>query len=118
MSAITAPPRLASVMDAPATAKLYLNSVSRGQMYPPATSQSVSLGTITWPGGNPSAQAGVGGMDGAHDILKRHDTKGRILKAANAGNTNGGGFGVFGSRSARNEINANKAGILHPSPST
>jgi len=53
-------------------------------------------------------------MDGAHDILKRHDTKGRILKAVNAGNTNGGGFGVFGSRSARNEINANKAGILHP----
>ena len=58
-----APPRLTSVLDAIGTSKLYLDSVSRGRMYPPTTSNNVSLGTITFPGGVGSAQAGVGGME-------------------------------------------------------
>jgi len=90
------PPRLASVMDAPSTAKLYLDSVSRGRMYPPS-----SLGSITSPGS--SAHAGVGGMEGARDILKRHDFEGRSSKAeaANRSRSAAGGSG-------------NTAGILDP----
>ena len=95
------PPRLASVMDAPSTAKLYLDSVSRGRMYPPSTFQSVSLGSITFPGS--SAHAGVGGMEGAREILKRHDFEGRSSKAeaANRSRSAAGGSG-------------NTAGILDP----
>ena len=75
-------PRLASVFDSIASAKLYLDSVSRGRMYPPSTSQNIRLGTITFPGGEASAQAGVGGMEGAREILKRHEWEGRAMKAA------------------------------------
>lgn len=99
---VNSPPRLACVMDSVATAKLYLDSVSRGRMYPPVTTQSIQLGTITFPGGTNSAQAGVGGMDGAREILKRHDREVRL------GNPSG----------ATSKLNpremTNSAGILHP----
>ncbi|KAL7539306.1 hypothetical protein ACHAXR_009165, partial [Thalassiosira sp. AJA248-18] len=100
------PPRLASVIDLPSTSKLYLDSVSRGRMYPP-TSQSIALGTITFPGGIGSAEAGVGGMEGARDILKKFDLEGRMIKAATATNS-GGAKGLKG------ELNNNTAGILNP----
>eukprot|EP00984_Skeletonema_dohrnii_P038704 scaffold42248_cov150-Skeletonema_dohrnii-CCMP3373.AAC.1 len=99
-----AQPRLACVFNAVESAKLYLDSVSRGRMYPPSTSQSVELGTITFPGGNASAQAGVGGMDGARAILKRHDQEMRLVKASSAGSS---------SKAAQNEM-SNATGILHP----
>jgi nuclear pore complex protein Nup155 len=95
------PPRLASVMDSVATAKLYLESVSCGRMYPPVTTQSIQLGTITFPGGINSAQAGVGGMDGAREILKRHD---REVRSGNHS----------GSTSKNPREMTNSAGMLHP----
>jgi nuclear pore complex protein Nup155 len=64
--------RLAAVMDTAKTARLYLEAVSRGRMYPPGSSGR-SEGIITFPGGGTSAQAGVGGMDGARTILKVAD---------------------------------------------
>ena len=91
----------AGVLDAPSTAKLYLDSVSRRRMYPPSTSQSASLGTITFLGS--SAHAGVGGMECARDILERHDFEGRSSKAEAAG----------GSRNAA-AGSGNTAGILDP----
>ena len=103
-SIAVAPPRLACVFNAVASAKLYLDSVSRGRMYPPSTSQSVDLGIITFPGGNASAQAGVGGMDGARAILKRHDQEMRLVKASSAGSS---------SKAVQNEM-SNSTGILHP----
>ena len=96
------PPRLASVLDSVATAKLYLDSVSRGRMYPPATTQSIALGTITFPGGVISAQAGVGGMEGAREIMKRYDREIRLGNSAGAS-----------SKSNPREM-SNSAGILHP----
>lgn len=105
-------PRLASVFDSIASAKIYLDSVSRGRMYPPSTSQSVALGTITFPGGEASAQAGVGGMEGAREILKRHEWEGRVMKATAASHGSTGGAGM---RGVRDQLNAsNTAGILHP----
>jgi nuclear pore complex protein Nup155 len=70
----TQPPdvRLAAVMDGPRTARLYLEAVSRGQGFPPSNS-SHTMGNITFPGGGASAQAGVGGMEGARAILKLED---------------------------------------------
>lgn len=60
---------LASVLNTPATAHLYLEAVSRGRMYAPASSNS-RVGLLSFPGGGQGAQAGVGGMDGARKILK------------------------------------------------
>jgi nuclear pore complex protein Nup155 len=66
--------RLAGVMDSVNTARQYLEAVSRGRMYPPTSSSGNSTtGIITFPGGGASAQAGVGGMDGARTILKLAD---------------------------------------------
>ena len=93
------PPRLACVLDSIATAKLYLDSVSRGRVNPPVTTQSVDLGNITFAGQSNCAQAGVGGMEGAREILKRHDRE--LL----AGNT---------ARASNLRELANSAGILHP----
>ena len=109
------PPRLSSVLDAIETTKLYLDSVSRGRMYPPTTTQNVALGTITFPGGITSAQAGVGGMEGAREILKRYDLESRIIKsataaAAAASSSSANGINV---RGVKNEL-SNTAGILHP----
>lgn len=101
---VNSSPRLACVFDAVASAKLYLDSVSRGRMYPPSTSQSIDLGTITFPGGIASAQAGVGGMEGAREILKRHDQETRMAKAGSSSSS---------SRMSRHDI-TNVAGILHP----
>ena len=100
------PPRLSAVLDAIGTTKLYLDSVSRGRMYPPTTSQNVAFGTITFPGGNASAQAGVGGMEGAREILKKYDLESRVMKSVAANN-------VGGVRGIKNEL-SNTAGILHP----
>ena len=61
--------RLASVMDAPKTAQLYLEAISRGQHR--VTLFSATLGDFHFPGEtSAAAQAGVGGMDGARAILK------------------------------------------------
>ncbi|GAX19428.1 nuclear pore complex protein Nup155 [Fistulifera solaris] len=62
--------RLASVMDTVKTSRLYLEAVSRGQVIPPNTLHSSVLGTLVFPGGSQAAQSGVGGMDGARNILK------------------------------------------------
>jgi nuclear pore complex protein Nup155 len=62
--------RLASVMDTVKTSRLYLEAVSRGQVVPPNTLHSSVLGTLVFPGGSQAAQSGVGGMDGARNILK------------------------------------------------
>ena len=102
-SASTSPPRLACVFDAVASAKLYIESVSRGRMYPPATSHAVELGTITFPGGIGSAQAGLGSMEGAREILKRHDQESRLASSASKSS----------SRPLKNQT-TNSAGILHP----
>ncbi len=99
-----APPRLACVFNAVESAKTYLDSVSRGRFHPPSTSHSVELGIITFPGGNASAQAGVGGMEGAHAILKRHEHEMRLVKASSASAS---------SKAAQNEM-SNATGILHP----
>ncbi|KAL3822787.1 hypothetical protein ACHAXA_005952 [Cyclostephanos tholiformis] len=108
VAATIASPRLASVFDSVASAKLYLESVSCGRMYPPTTTHNVALGMITFPGGTSSAQAGVGGMEGARDVLKRHEQEERIMKA--------GADGVIGKGGARNRPigSNNTAGILHP----
>ena len=66
--------KLMAVVDTERTARLYLEAVSRGRMYPPTSSHSSSIGNITFPGGGSSAQAGVGGMDGARTILKLADS--------------------------------------------
>jgi len=60
---------LAAVMDGVATTRLYLEAVARNQGFPPS-SLIRTMGLITFPGGGASAQAGVGGMDGARTILK------------------------------------------------
>eukprot|EP00957_Ditylum_brightwellii_P055893 4234892-Ditylum_brightwellii.AAC.1 len=62
-------PRLACVMDATKSARFYLDSVSRGNLFPPSSSSS-RVASISFPGGGSSAQAGVGGMNGARTILK------------------------------------------------
>ncbi|KAL7546804.1 hypothetical protein ACHAWF_010137, partial [Thalassiosira exigua] len=84
-----APPRLASAVDAPAAARLYLDAVSRGRFSPPSTSHDLALGTIAFPGGVAGAQAGVGGMEGARDVLKRHDREVRAKAAAAKETRNG-----------------------------
>ena len=112
---VSGPPRLSSVVDLPSTAKLYLSSVKQGRMYPPSTSQNIALGTITFPGGIASAQAGVGGMDGARDILKKFDVESRMTKATASTNNNGRATGHVGIAGAnRRGLNNNTAGILHP----
>ena len=65
---------LAAAMDGVGTTRLYLESVARNQGFPP-TSHNRTIGFITFPGGGASAQAGVGGMDGARAILKIADSK-------------------------------------------
>ena len=66
--------KLSAVIDMEKTARLYLEAVSRGRMYPPSSSHSFTIGNITFPGGGSSAQAGVGGMDGARTLLKLADS--------------------------------------------
>lgn len=60
---------LAAVLDTAATARLYLEAVSRGKMYAPPT-YNQHEGILKFPGGGETAQAGVGGMEGARNILK------------------------------------------------
>jgi len=84
-SLLASPPRLASVFDSVASAKLYLECVQRNRMHPPATAHAVELGVITFPGGIASAKAGVGGMEGARHILKRHEIESRSASSASNG---------------------------------
>jgi nuclear pore complex protein Nup155 len=63
---------LAAVLNTPSTARLYLEAVSRGRMYPPSPSNARD-GLLTFPGGGETAQAGVGGMEGARHILKQEE---------------------------------------------
>ncbi|KAL7467450.1 hypothetical protein ACHAXS_007693 [Conticribra weissflogii] len=81
----SSPPRLACVFDAVASAKLYLEYVQRNRMHPPPTSHAMELGVITFPGGIASAKAGVGGMEGARHILKRHEMESRSVSSASNG---------------------------------
>lgn len=67
--------KLVAVMDAPKTARLYLEAVSRARNSPPSSIGSSSIANIIFPGGASSAQAGVGGMDGARSILKLADSE-------------------------------------------
>mmetsp|Transcript_11676 Transcript_11676/g.29571 ORF Transcript_11676/g.29571 Transcript_11676/m.29571 type:complete len:1883 (+) Transcript_11676:126-5774(+) len=62
-------PVLKAVLDAPSTARLYLEAVSRGRINPPHLSGS-NLGILHFLGSGEAAQAGVGGMDGARKMLK------------------------------------------------
>jgi len=74
-SAGASPPRLACTVDAPASARRYLDYVARGKTYPPGTSQSSNIANISFPGGGIGAQNGVGGMNGARAILKIADAE-------------------------------------------
>lgn len=64
---------LAAVLDTASTARLYLEAVSRGKMYAPPT-YNQHEGILKFPGGGEAAQAGVGGMEGARNILKLAET--------------------------------------------
>jgi nuclear pore complex protein Nup155 len=76
---------LSAVIDTPRTARLYLEAVSRGQGFPPSsTNVSNTIGHITFPGGGIAAQAGVGGMEGARTILKHED-----INRQQSGSSNG-----------------------------
>jgi len=81
-------PTLAAVLDASATARLYLEAVSRGRINPPQVS-GWNQGILQFLGNSDAAQAGVGGMDGARRILKiveqakmRHNIGGRRNKSS------------------------------------
>ena len=82
--------KLTARMDTEKSARIYLGAVSRGLMYPPTSSTNAA--TIAFPGGGSSAQAGVGGMDGARSILKSAD---------NDTQTNGRGGGQTGKARAK-----------------
>lgn len=60
---------LSAVLNTSSTARVYLEAVSRGKTYPPMTHNSTD-GILKFPGGGEAAQAGVGGMEGARNILK------------------------------------------------
>lgn len=93
--------RLAAVMDGPRTARLYLETVSRGQGFPPSTSHlSSSIGKITFPGGGASALGGVGGMEGARAILQQNELQ------QSSGRTNG--------RSRQPSNDSHTSSILRP----
>ena len=62
------PLEIAHSLDLPKMAKIYLNAVTRGQMYPPHSS-------IRFPGGGSAASYGVGGMDGARSLLKASENE-------------------------------------------
>lgn len=63
-------PALAAVLDAPATARSYLEAISRGRLHPPQHISGWNHGSLQFLGNSDAAQAGVGGMDGARRILK------------------------------------------------
>ena len=67
----TSPPApvLKAVIDTAATARLYIEAVSRGRINPPYLS-GANLGNLQFLGSGEAAQAGVGGMEGARKILK------------------------------------------------
>ena len=62
-----------AVCDVPKTSHKYLEAVQRGQMFPPNLGGSSTLGNVHFPGGGSAAQSGVGGMEGARNILKQAD---------------------------------------------
>eukprot|EP00980_Cylindrotheca_fusiformis_P001996 scaffold443_cov125-Cylindrotheca_fusiformis.AAC.45 len=64
---------LSAVLNTSSTARLYLEAVSRGKMYAPST-YNQHEGILKFPGGGEAAQAGVGGMEGARNILKLAET--------------------------------------------
>eukprot|EP00536_Pseudo-nitzschia_multiseries_P013005 jgi/Psemu1/210312/e_gw1.529.5.1 len=96
-------PVLAAVLDAPATARLYFEAVSRGRMNPPHTSGS-NQGILQFLGSGEAAQAGVGGMDGARRTLKlveqaklRSNNRGRggSRKGGRSGGSGGNGINLL-----------------------
>ena len=69
-------PRLACTINVTKSVRRYLDCVAHGRMYPPShlgTESTVSA--INFPGGSGAAQAGVGGMNGARQVLKLADTE-------------------------------------------
>ena len=89
-------PVLTAVLDAPATARLYLEAVSRGRINPPHLSGS-NLGTLQFLGSGEAAQAGVGGMNGARNMLKlveqakmRSNIRGRGSSGGRSGSRSSG----------------------------
>mmetsp|Transcript_14798 Transcript_14798/g.34244 ORF Transcript_14798/g.34244 Transcript_14798/m.34244 type:complete len:1911 (+) Transcript_14798:203-5935(+) len=96
-SSSSSAPVLAAVLDAPTTARLYLEAVSRGRMNPPNTSGS-NQGILQFLGSGEAAQAGVGGMDGARRTLKLvEQAKLRSTNRGRGGGRRGGRSGGSGS---------------------
>jgi nuclear pore complex protein Nup155 len=87
--------RQTATIDVEKTARLYLEAVSRGRMYPPSSSHSSTIGNITFPGGGSSAQAGVGGMDGARTLLKLADSGPRRADEARRRSPQGRSVGIL-----------------------
>ena len=85
-------PMLAAVLDAPATARLYLEAVRQGRMTPPYSAGS-NVGNLSFLGSAEAAQAGVGGMEGARKML-------RLVEQAKM-RSNNRGRGSSGGRSSR-----------------
>ena len=82
-------------LDVPRVARSYLEAVARGQLYaPPGAS---------FPGGDSAAQSGVGGMEGAR----------QILRAADFGGNDNGGTGGRGTNS-EGRTPATAPNVLHP----
>ena len=86
------PPRLTCSVDLLASTRRYLDSVARGRMYPPHSSSSSKMANVSFPGGGSGAATGVGGMNGARNILKIADAEQQQRRAgANDGAKVGGG---------------------------
>jgi nuclear pore complex protein Nup155 len=92
---------LASLANVPQVVRMYLETVARGQVVPPSSSSW----SIRFPGGTMAASAGVGGMQGAREILKLADGVGR----GGARNT----AGTAGS-SVRPSSSSSAAALPHP----
>ena len=104
-SVVPNPPRLACTVDAPASARRYLDYVARGKTYPPGTSQSSNIANISFPGGGIGAQNGVGGMNGARAILKIADAELQQQQRMDQSRKK-----VGGKKSSAPEV----SGMLHP----
>jgi len=99
-------PVLTAVLDTPATARLYLEAVSRGKINPPQYSGS-NLGMLQFLGSGEAAQGGVGGMDGARKILK-------LVEQAKMRSNNRGRRSSNGRSGGRSGANGSGPNLLTP----
>lgn len=76
------PAKLACSVDVVKSVRRYLDCVSHGRMNPPSTPADTTVASITFPGGASGAMAGIGGMDGARNILKTADADIMKLKSS------------------------------------